>query len=58
MHTLSGTAYFQTDNKWFNAGKYLLTAPGDTEANIAEPNTENVDGNSDDINNINSNIEE
>ena len=41
MHTLSGTAYFQTDNKWFNAGKYLLTAPGDTEANITEPNTEN-----------------
>ena len=41
MHTLSGTAYFQTDNKWFNAGKYLLTAPGDTEAKIAEPNTDN-----------------
>ena len=41
IHTLSGTAYFQIDNKWFNAGKYLLTAPGDTEANVAEPNTEN-----------------
>lgn len=41
MHTLSGTAYFQTDGKWFNAGKYLLTAPGETEAKIAEPNTQN-----------------
>ena len=41
MHTLSGTAYFQTDNKWFNAGKYLLTTSGDTEAKIAEPNTDN-----------------
>ena len=41
MNTLTGTAYFKTDNKWFNAGKYLLSAEGDTEAKPSKVDTKN-----------------